>query len=109
MSFFIQDAWANTAAPAGPGMIDILFLVMLFVVFYFFLIRPQAKKAKEHRQMVDSLAKGDEIITNGGMGAKITAVGDNFISAEIADGVQVKIEKVMVARVLPKGTLKSAV
>jgi preprotein translocase subunit YajC len=108
MNFLIQDAWASNGAPAGPGMMDILFLVLLFVVFYFFLIRPQSKRAKEHRQMVESLAKGDEIVTNGGLSGKITQVGDNFVAVEIASNTEVKIEKFLIAKVLPKGTLKNA-
>jgi preprotein translocase subunit YajC len=108
MNFLIQDAWASNGGPAGPGMMDILFLVLLFVVFYFFLIRPQSKRAKEHRLMVESLAKGDEIINSGGLSGKITQVGDNFVLVEIAQGIEVKIEKIMIAKVLPKGTLKNA-
>ena len=107
MSFFITDAWAEAAAqgPADP-LISFLPLIFIFVVFYFLLIRPQSKKAKEHKQMVESLAKGDEVVTNGGILGKITKVGDNFIELEIADGMLVKVQRQAVATLMPKGTIK---
>ena len=108
MNWLIQDAWATNGAPAGPGMMDLVFLGVLFLVFYFLLIRPQSKRAKEHREMVASLAKGDEIVTNGGLAGKITQVGDNFLLVEVTQGTEVKVERQMVAKLLPKGTLKGA-
>ncbi|MFA7095221.1 MAG: preprotein translocase subunit YajC [Gammaproteobacteria bacterium] len=109
MSFLISDAWAQTAPAAGaePGWMSFLPLILIFVVFYFLLIRPQAKRAKEHKQMVESLAKGDEVVTNGGLLGRVTEVGENFLVLEVADGVQVRVQKQMVASLMPKGTIKS--
>ena len=110
MGFFIADAFAQTApaqAAPGPGMGDFVFLILLFVVFYFLLIRPQMKRAKEHKKMVGSLAKGDEVVTNGGLLGKITNLGDEFIKVEIADGLEVTVQKQAVASLLPKGTIKT--
>ena len=109
MSFFISDAMAQAAAgPASPGVGDLLFFVAIIVLFYFMLIRPQMKRQKEHKAMVSEMAKGDEIITNGGLLGKITKVGEDFLSLSIADGVEVKVQKQQVAAVVPKGTIKSA-
>lgn len=109
MSFFISDALAQDAAPAGgPGMLEALLpFAILFIVFYFLLIRPQSKRAKEHRRMVESLAKGDEIVTTGGLLGKITEVGENFIEIELTENTRVKVQRQMVGSVMPKGTIKS--
>lgn len=107
MDFFISNAWAQAGAPAGAGLIELAPLLILFVVFYFFLIRPQMKRQKEHRKMVEALAKGDEVVTSGGVAGRITEVGEGFISLEIAKGVEVKAQRAAVSAVLPKGTLKS--
>jgi preprotein translocase subunit YajC len=86
-----------------------MFMMVAFVViFYFMLIRPQQKKAKEHQAMLTKLASGDEIVTTGGMLGKVIEVGDSFITLEVADGVRVKVQKFQVASLMPKGTLKSA-
>lgn len=108
MSFFISDAWAEAAPAAGqPDMFSALLpFIILFVVFYFLLIRPQQKRAKEHRNMVQNIAKGDEIVTAGGLVGKVVELGDNFIEMEVADNVRVKIQRPMLASVLPKGTIK---
>jgi preprotein translocase subunit YajC len=106
MDFLIQNAWANEAAPADAGLFNLIMLVVLFVVFYFLLIRPQTKRAKEHKQMVDSLQKGDEVVTNGGLLGKITELGDNFISLDVGNS-EVKIQRQAVAAVMPKGTMKT--
>ncbi len=106
LDFFINNAWAAEAPQAG-GIISLLPLFILFAVFWFFLIRPQMKQAKEHRTMVEALAKGDEIVTNGGMLGKIKEVGDNFIVLEIAKEVQVKIQKNAISATMPKGTIKT--
>ena len=107
MSFFISDALAAapTEAQADPLM-SFLPLILIFVVFYFLLIRPQTKRAKEHKKMVEALAKGDEVVTNGGMLGRITAVGDNFVQIKIADNVEVKVQKTAVANLMPKGASK---
>lgn len=109
MNFFISDAWAQ-AAPQGPSdsLISFLPLILIFVVFYFLLIRPQSKKAKEHRKMVGALAKGDEVVTNGGLLGKITTIGDSFVEVEIADGMRVKIQRQAIANLMPKGTIKDS-
>ena len=83
-------------------------IVLIFVVFYFLLIRPQSKKAKEHREMVAALAKGDEVVTSGGLLGRISKVGDNFVDLEVADGVTVKVQRPAVANLMPKGTIKGA-
>ncbi|HEC84211.1 MAG: preprotein translocase subunit YajC [Candidatus Parabeggiatoa sp. nov. 2] len=109
MDFIIPNAWAQ-AAPSGggdAGLINILMLVVLFVVFYFLLIRPQTKRVKEHKQMVESLAKGDEIVTNGGLLGRIAQIGDNFIMLEVATNTEVKVQRQSVAAVMPKGTMKN--
>jgi preprotein translocase subunit YajC len=79
---------------------------ILFVVFYFLLIRPQQKRAKEHRKLIENLAKGDEVVTGGGLVGKVVDLGDNFIEVEVADNVRVKVQRQMLASVLPKGTIK---
>jgi preprotein translocase subunit YajC len=108
MSFFINDAMAQGAEGSqGFDIQMILPLVLMFGIFYFLLIRPQQKKAKEHKGMVGALGKGDEIITNGGLLAKIIDVDENFLSCQIADKVEVKIQRHAVTSVLPKGTIKN--
>ena len=106
MNFFISDALAAESVAQGDPLTSFLPLIVIFVIFYFLLIRPQSKKAKEHKQMVESLAKGDEVVTNGGIHGKITKVGDNFIELEIADGMLVKVQRQAVATLMPKGTIK---
>ena len=107
MNFLISDAMA--AAPQGQGdqLMSFLPLIVIFVVFYFLLIRPQSKKAKEHKQMVESLAKGDEVVTNGGLLGRITRVGENFLDVELTDGVTVKVQRQAVSSLMPKGTIKA--
>jgi preprotein translocase subunit YajC len=107
MSFFISDALAAAPAEAQPDPImSFLPLLLIFVVFYFLLIRPQTKRAKEHKQMVEGLAKGDEVVTNGGILGRIIEVGENFVQLRIADNVEVKVQKTAVATLMPKGTSK---
>jgi preprotein translocase subunit YajC len=109
MSFLISDAWAAAPPEGQPDpLMSFLPLVLIFVVFYFLLIRPQSKRAKEHKQMVQALAKGDEVVTNGGLLGRITAVGENFVEVQVADGVQVKVQRQSVAALMPKGTVKGA-
>ena len=109
MSFFISDAYAAGApAQQGDPMMSMLFFAGMIAIFYFILIRPQQKKAKEHRNMVAALGKGDEVVTNGGVLGKVTDINDQYVSVEIANGVEVKIQRNAVASVLPKGSLKAA-
>ena len=107
MDLFISSAWAQEAPAQGGGIMGLLPLFIIFAVFYFFLIRPQMKQAKEHRQMVESLSKGDEVVTNGGLLGKINKVGDNFIILEIARDVEVKVQKHAISATMPKGTIKT--
>lgn len=108
MSFFINDAWAQGAAEpsAQSGFASLIPLILIFVIFYFLLLRPQIKRAKEHKKMVGSLSKGDEVVSNGGLLGRITKVDENFISLEIADGVVVKLQKAAVGSLMPKGTFR---
>jgi preprotein translocase subunit YajC len=109
MDWLIPSAWAQAAGGAQPNAImQLLPLVLIFVVFYFLLIRPQAKRAKEHKTMVSSLAVGDEVVTSGGILGKVTEAGEQFLTVEVAEGVRVKVQRHTVSSVLPKGTLKSA-
>ena len=101
---------AAQAAPAQQGSpISLLvMMVLFFAVFYFMAIRPQMKRAKEHRTLLSGLSKGDEVITNGGLAGRVVDLTDSFVGLEISDGVSVKIQKNAITAVLPKGTLKSA-
>ena len=108
MNPLISDAWAQ-AAPGPTGQLMHLLMMVLFVgVFYFLLIRPQQKKAREHQALVSKLVAGDEVVTNGGMLGKVTDVGDTFVTLEIAEGVRVKVQRFQISQLMPKGTLKSA-
>ena len=107
MSFFISDAFAQAGgASQGGGLLSLLPLIVIFVVFYFLLIRPQQKRVKEHKNMVEALKKGDEVVTNGGLGGTITKVADGFVQVKIAENVEVNVQQHAVAALLPKGTLK---
>jgi preprotein translocase subunit YajC len=108
---FISSAFAQTApAAAGGDMMSslgsMLPLVLMFVVLYFVMIRPQMKRQKETRNMLSALAKGDEVATAGGVLGKITEMGDQYITLEIANGVQVRMQRSAIVQVLPKGTVK---
>jgi preprotein translocase subunit YajC len=111
LGFFISDAFAQAAAPASGGSVltsGLLLPIVFIAVIYFLMIRPQQKKQKEHRAMVDALAVGTEIVTGGGMLGKVTELGEQFITIEIADRVQVKIQRHSIGAVLPKDTIKHA-
>jgi preprotein translocase subunit YajC len=113
---FLQNLLIGTAAAqdaaapaAAPSLVNALFLpVMLIVVFYFLLIRPQQKKQKEHKAMVEALAVGTEIVTGGGVLGKVTAVGEQFVTVEVASGVNIKVQRHSIGAVLPKDTIKHA-
>jgi preprotein translocase subunit YajC len=108
VNYFVQDVFAQSvSASQEPSLASFLPLIILFVVFYFFLIRPQMKKTKDHAKMVNSLATGDEIVSVGGLFGKITALGDNFVQVQVAASVSVKIQKTAVAQVMPTGTDKT--
>jgi preprotein translocase subunit YajC len=108
MSFLISDAWAQAPAPAPPGggAMSWIFLIGMFAIMYFFLIRPQVKRQKEHKKMVEALQKGDEVQTMGGLMGKITDIGETFVKLEIAQGTVVTVRRVSVEAVMPKGSLK---
>ena len=109
MDWLIASAHAQAAGGAQPNaLLQMLPLLLIFVVFYFLLIRPQAKRAKEHKALVAALSVGDEVVTAGGILGKVTETSDSFLTVEIANGVQVKVQRHTVTSVLPKGTLKSA-
>ena len=109
MSFFIENVLAeNGATPsASPDFSFFIMIGIFFLIMYFMIIRPQSKRAKEHKQLIESLSKGDEIVTNGGLLGRITEVGESFIRMEVSQGVAVKVQKNSVATVMPKGTFKS--
>ncbi|HIP53709.1 MAG TPA: preprotein translocase subunit YajC [Chromatiales bacterium] len=111
MSFIISEALAEAPAPAadapqGDPLMGLLFPIGLILILYFFMIRPQVKRQKEHKAMVESLSKGDEVATAGGVLGRIVDLDENFATLEVADGVNVKIRRQAVESVLPKGTLK---
>ncbi len=108
MSFFISDAWAQApaGAPPGGGIEGLILPIGLIIILYFFMIRPQMKRQKEHRKLVESLSKGDEVQTTGGLMGKIVDLGDNFVKIEVADGVVVTVRRAAVEAVMPKGSLK---
>ncbi len=109
---FISSAFAQTAPAAAAGgdmqstLMSMLPLLLMFVVLYFVMIRPQMKKQKEHRAMIDALAKGDEVVTAGGLLGKVSKLGDAYVGIELANGVEVQMQRSAVIQVLPKGTMK---
>jgi len=106
---FISPAYAQAAGAADPtgGLMGLLPILLMFVVLWFLMIRPQMKRAKEHKALIEALTKGDEVVTQGGMAGRITKVGDSFISVELAPNVEVAVQRQAIATVLPKGTLKA--
>ncbi|MGI9309436.1 MAG: preprotein translocase subunit YajC [Gammaproteobacteria bacterium] len=109
MGFFIDNAWAQDALGAGDGgLMGLLPLVLIFVVFYFLLIRPQTKRQKEHKEMVSALSVGDEIVTAGGVLGKVTQLTDQFVKLEVSNGVELTVQRHTVGAVMPKGTIKAA-
>jgi preprotein translocase subunit YajC len=111
-SVFISSAFAQTAPVAAAGgdmqssLMSMLPLVLMFVVLYFVMIRPQMKKQKEHKAMIDAIAKGDEVVTAGGVLGKVSKIGDSYVGLEVANGVEIQIQRSAVVQVLPKGTYK---
>ena len=109
---FITPAYAQSAPAAAPAsdlsssLMSMLPLLLMFVVLYFVMIRPQMKKQKEHRAMIDALAKGDEVVTAGGFLGKVSKLGDAYVGVELATGVEVQMQRSAVVQVLPKGTMK---
>ncbi|MGM0525137.1 preprotein translocase subunit YajC [Idiomarina seosinensis] len=109
MNFFISPAYAQDGAASGGGMELIFMLVMFGLIFYFLIYRPQAKRVKQHKELVSSLSKGDEVLTQGGMVGRITKVSDDkdFIVIALSEEIEVTVQKAAVTSVLPKGTMKS--
>ena len=108
---FISEAHAQAAPVAGADSMfsnlgSMLPLVLMFVVLYFVMIRPQMKRQKEHKSMIDALAKGDEVVTSGGVLGKVSKMGETFVGVEIANGVEIQIQRSAVVQVMPKGTVK---
>ncbi|HEX6298278.1 MAG TPA: preprotein translocase subunit YajC [Burkholderiales bacterium] len=103
----ISPAYAQAAGGGDAGFIGFLPIVLMFVLLYFLMIRPQMKRAKEHKQMVEALQKGDEVITAGGVLGRITKIGDAYIGVEIAPNTEISVQRASVQTLLPKGTLKS--
>ena len=108
LDFFISSAHAQDAAAQPGGLMSFLPLIIIFVIFYFLLIRPQMKRAKEHKNLVAGLGVGDEVVTNGGLLGKITKGGESFVTVELGENMQIKIQKHAIASVMPKGTIKSS-
>jgi preprotein translocase subunit YajC len=106
----ISNAWAQAAPAAGDtagGLMGMLPIILMFVVLWFLMIRPQMKRAKEHKAMVEAMQKGDEVLTNGGIAGRISKMGETYISLEIAENVEISVQKNAITAVLPKGTLKT--
>jgi len=107
---FISQAFAQTAPAASGGtessLLSLLPLVLMFVVLYFIMIRPQMKRQKEHKAMVEALAKGDEVVIGGGVMGRVSKLGDSVLGVEVASGVELQVQRAAVVQVLPKGTLK---
>ncbi|MBD9367908.1 preprotein translocase subunit YajC [Xanthomonas sp. XNM01] len=111
MSFlaFLTPTAVVAAAPAPQGGFGmLLFPIILIAVMYFLMIRPQMKRQKEHKSMLDKLSRGDEVLTSGGVAGVVTDIGDNFVTIEVADNVRIRVQKGAVGNVLPKGSLKSS-
>lgn len=106
---FISNAYAQAAAPAGAGggLMGLLPIILMFVVLYFLMIRPQMKRQKEQKAMIEAIGKGDEIVSAGGLVGKVTKVGDAYVTVEVADGTEVVMQKAAITMLLPKGTLKT--
>lgn len=103
----ISPAYAQSGAPQGSGGFELIMIVVMIAVFYFLLIRPQQKRAKEHQQLINELNKGDEVVTAGGILGRISKVTDDYVVVDIADNLEIKLQKHSIQATLPKGTIKS--
>ncbi len=107
----ISNAWAQAAPAAGgdptSGLMGMLPILLMFVVLWFLMIRPQMKRSKEHKAMVEAMQKGDEVLTNGGIAGRITKMGETYIGIEVAENVEISVQKTAITAILPKGTLKT--
>lgn len=110
LDLFVSDAWAQAApaaAPQGGGLSFVMMMIPLIAIMYFLMIRPQQKRQKEHKQMIDTMTAGNEVVTGGGILGKVVDVGEQFVTVEVADGVRLKVQKHSVAAVLPKDTIRN--
>lgn len=104
---FIGQAWAQGGQPQGGGIESILLIVLMFGVLYFLMIRPQMKRAKEHKAMIEALQKGDEVVSGGGIIGRVTKLNESYVSLEVAQGVEMQLQRAAIQVVLPKGTIKN--
>ena len=104
----INPAWAQGVPAAGGGYESLILIVLMFAVLYFLMIRPQMKRAKEHKTMIEALQKGDEVVAAGGVLGRISKISDNYVTLEIAENVEIQVQRPAVQLVLPKGTVKNA-
>ena len=103
----ITPAWAQGAPAAGGGFESLILIVLMFAVLYFLMIRPQMKRAKEHKTMIEALQKGDEVVAGGGLLGRISKISDTYVTVEVADKVEIQMQRGAVQLVLPKGTIKN--
>ena len=103
----IDEAWAQSGAPLGADIWTMMPIILMFVVLYFIMIRPQMKRAKEHKSMIDALQKGDEVVAAGGVVGRISRLDDNYVTLQIADNVEIRVQRPAVQLLLPKGTIKN--
>jgi preprotein translocase subunit YajC len=103
----ISNAWAQAGAPGGTDLMSMLPIVIMFVLLYFLMIRPQMKRAKEHKTMVEALQKGDEVVAAGGIVGRITKLNDSYVTLQVASGIEIQAQRPSVQLLLPKGTLKT--
>ena len=106
MSIFFENAWAQGGATGGDSFLSFLPLIIIFVVFYFLLIRPQSKKQKEHQEMISSLEVGNEVVTAGGVLGKIKEINDQYVQLQISESVIIKVQRHTIGALMPKGTIK---
>ena len=106
---WINSAWAQAGGGGGQGdgFMSMIMIVLMFAVLYFLMIRPQMKRAKEHKSMIDALQKGDEVVTAGGLLGRVSKLNENYATIEVANGVEVQVQRPAVQLVLPKGTIKN--
>ena len=104
---FISEAWAQSSGSQGGGIESILLIVLMFGVLYFMMIRPQMKRAKEHKTMIEALQKGDEVVSGGGILGRVTKLTESYVTVEVAQGVEMQLQRGAIQVVLPKGTIKN--
>ena len=104
---FISQAWAQGSVPQGGGIESMLLIVLMFGVLYFMMIRPQMKRAKEHKGMIEALQKGDEVVSGGGILGRVTKISESYVTLEVAQGVEMVLQRSAIQVVLPKGTIKN--